>query len=104
MKQTISFAHAGGLEDIVYAVPAILSVLEYHRADRALLLLQLGWETRYSGGHPLGNKLLNDEFVRCLTPWLKAQPCIEDIRIHRGEPVDVDLHGFRRLPINPSTH
>jgi hypothetical protein len=34
----------------------------------------------------------------------KAQPYIEDVRIHKGEPVDVDLNGFRRLPINPTTY
>lgn len=104
MTRPISFLHAGGLGDIIYAIPAMLSVLENHRAEKAMLFLELGRETRYSGWHPLGTKLLDADFVNRLVPLLRAQSFIEDVRIYSGGAVDFDLNGFRRLPINPTTY
>ena len=104
MSRSISFLHAGGVGDIVYALPAILSILRNNKADKAQIHLQLGWEVAYSGWHPLGNKLLSTDFVEKLAPLLKSQPYIGDVTVHDGREIDVDLNGFRRLPINPTTY
>ena len=64
MSRHISFAHSGGIGDIVYAIPAILSVLKSNNADKADVYLQLGEETGYMGWHPLGTKLLDENFAR----------------------------------------
>jgi hypothetical protein len=98
MTRSISFAHAGGVGDIVYAIPAILSVLRNNRAAKADLFLQLGVETGYTGWHPLGSRLLDADYAARLKPLLLAQPCFGAVEIHDGRKVDCDLNGFRRLP------
>jgi hypothetical protein len=101
MSRCISFLHAGGIGDIVYAVPAILSVLKNKNADKAELYLEVGWPAKYPAGwHPLGNTLLDQDFVDRLTPLLKSQSYIHDVKLYDGRKVDCDLNGFRRLPIN----
>jgi len=104
MSRPISFLHAGGIGDIVYAIPAILSILKNNNVDQAELYLQPDREVAYSAWHPLGNKLLNLDFAERLTPLLKSQPYIADVRLYEGGKIDVDLNGFRRLPINPTTY
>jgi hypothetical protein len=98
MTRHISFAHAGGVGDIVYAIPVILSVLANNRATKADIFLQLDVETGYVGWHPLGNKLLDADFAARLKPLLESQPYIGGVAIHDGRKVDCDLNGFRKLP------
>jgi hypothetical protein len=104
MSRSISFLHAGGIGDVIYAIPAMLSILKNNNVPKAEVYLQLGGETSYSGWHPLGNKLLSQDFVDRLAPLLKSQPYIQDVKVYDGGKVDVDLNGFRHLPINPTTY
>ena len=72
--KTLSVKHSGGVGDIVYSIPALLSLVAEHAIDEVTFLLRLNQQTTYSGWHPLGNTLLNDAFAERLRPLLLAQP------------------------------
>jgi len=104
MGKTISFLHAGGIGDIIYAIPCMLSVLQNEKAESANIYLQLGKTAGYSGWHPLGNLLLNQDFADKIIPLLKYQDWVNEVKVHDAEHIDVDLNKFRQLPINPTTY
>ena len=60
---TLSVKHSGGIGDIIYSIPALLSLIRDHRITRVVYYLQLGQHTQYSGPHPLGTLLLDASYV-----------------------------------------
>jgi hypothetical protein len=100
----VSFLHSGGVGDIVYSLPCMLSILQNEKAESANIYLQLGKTTGYSGWHPLGNQLLNQDFVDKTIPLLKSQNWVNEVKVYNAEHIDVDLNKFRQLPINPTTY
>jgi len=98
--RVLSVKHSGGAGDIVYSIPALLSLVSQHRIERVTYYLQLNQEAHYSGRHPLGNVLLDAGFAARLKPLLLAQPAIQEVEIYSGQSVNVDFDVFRGLPIN----
>ena len=101
---TISFKHSGNVGDIIYSIPAMMSLLKNKNADKADYYLNLNHSVNYSGWHPLGNVLLNRDFAEKIIPLLKSQSCINEVNIYNGEDIQVDLDGFRKVKINPFTY
>jgi hypothetical protein len=102
--RVLSVKHSGGAGDIVYSIPALLSLVTQRRIERVTYYLQLNQEVRYSDWHPLGNLLLDAGFAARLKPLLLAQPAIQAVEIYAGQTVDVDFDVFRRLPMNYATY
>lgn len=100
----LAVKHSGGVGDIIYALPALRSVVRQRAIEEVTFYLQLDQTTTYSGWHPLGNRLLSAEYVEKLRPLLLGQPAIRRVEIYEGQPVDIDFDAFRRLPINPATY
>lgn len=100
----ISFKHSGNVGDIIYSLPALRSVLQNKKEQKADYYLNVGVKTGYSGWHPLGNILLNKDFVNKLKPLLETQSYINKVKIYNNEKIDVDFDHFRKIPINPFTY
>jgi len=98
--KTLSVKHSGSVGDIVYSIPALLSLVTQNRIERVTYYLHLDQPMTYSGWHPLGNVLLDTGFAERLRPLLLAQPCIQEVEIFTGQPVNVDFDLFRRVPLN----
>jgi hypothetical protein len=90
--------------DVIYALPALLSLVSQRHIDEVTFYLQLNQAVQYSGWHPLGNLLLDKAYFEKLRPLLLTLPCIRRVEVYAGEPVDVDFDGFRRLPFNYGTY
>jgi hypothetical protein len=101
---TLSVKHSGGVGDVIYALPALLSLVAQRRITEVTFYLQLHQTVQYSGWHPLGNLLLDEGFFDQLRPLLLAQGFIRRVQVYAGEAVDVDFDGFRRLPLNYTTY
>jgi hypothetical protein len=102
--RSLSVKHSGGVGDIVFSIPALLSLVSQHRIERVTYYLQLNQHVQYSGRHPLGNLLLDANFAERLKPLLLAQACVQHVEIYNGQTVDVDFDLFRRVPINFTTY
>jgi hypothetical protein len=96
----LTVKHSGGVGDIVYALPALLSMVSQRRIDQVTVFLQLDKLVSYAGWHPLGNKLLDRAYFDRIKPLLLAQPYITQVEVYEGQAVDIDLDTFRTLPIN----
>ena len=100
----ITVKHSGGVGDVIYSLPALLSLVSQQRIEEVTFYLQLNQTVQYSGWHPLGNLLLDAGYFEKLRPLLLAQRCIRRVEIYAGESIDVDFDGFRRLPLNYGTY
>jgi hypothetical protein len=102
--KTLSVKHSGGIGDIIYSLPALMSLVSQHRIERVIYYLHLNQEARYSGWHPLGNLLLDTAFAERLRPLLLAQACIQSVETYAGQALNVDFDQFRKLPLNHATY
>ncbi len=98
--RTLSVKHSGGVGDVLYSIPALLSLVSQHGVDEVIYYLNLNQQAQYSGWHPLGNLLLDAAFADKLRPLLLAQACIQRVETYSGQAVNVDFDAFRRVPIN----
>lgn len=106
MSSTTSFLHDGSIGDVWASLPAIRE--NYKKTGKkAILYLTNGQAAFYYEGatHPTRNEnnvqvLLNEEIINMMIPLLMAQPYIEDARIHKDEPIDLDLNAIRHTFIN----
>jgi hypothetical protein len=101
---TLSVKHSGGVGDIIYSIPTLLSLIRDHRIARVVYHLQLDQHMQYSGPHPLGTLLLSRDYVEKLRPLLLSQPYIQQVEIYSGQKIDVDFDQFRRIPLNYSMY
>lgn len=101
MIQYTAFLHDGNLGDILASIPAMN---EYYRkvGSKIILYLTNGQRGTYYPGavHPTKNEagemvMLNETGIRLITPLLKAQSCIHDVKIHNGEFIHLDLNKIR---------
>jgi hypothetical protein len=93
----VTFKHSGNAGDIIYSLPAILSVKDPHR----VLYIALDQPASYSGReHPLGSVMCNKKVFEMLLPLLMATGIFKHIAVHQGEPIDYDLDRFRHANID----
>lgn len=93
----ISFKHSGNAGDLIYALPAIRHLAQGHGA-----LLEVGLDAPISNKHlvhPLGKVMFNRAMYDRMLPLLRQQECLQDVQVHQGGPVDVDLDVIRRAPL-----
>ena len=95
----INIKHSGNMGDILYSLPAIRKASEIHK-QKVHLHLSLNTTGYYSGPHPLGNKLLNEEMARMAKPLFESTEFIEQVSIWDGIQVDYDLDLFRKTGFN----
>ena len=77
-----TFLHSGDLGDIIYALPAI------KKAGGGILYLV--------NREDITKKMTPERFA-AIRALLLAQPYIEDVRWHEGQPVDFDFTEFRKV-------
>lgn len=99
--ETTSFHHTGNIGDCFAAIPAMNSYYE-KTGKKVLLLLRKDVPAFYYEGavHPTKSAageavMLNQQMIDMMTPLLKAQPCIEDVRTWDNDEVEVDLAEIR---------
>lgn len=101
---TLSVKHSGGIGDIIYSLPTVLSLIRDHGISRVIYYLQLGQHVQYSGPHPLGTLLLSADYIDKVRPLLLSQPYVQQVEIYSDQKVDVDFDQFRRIPLNYSMY
>jgi hypothetical protein len=94
--QIPTFKHSGNSGDIIYSLPAVISLSENLPNHLYLALNQLG---SYREEHPLGNLRLNEKMASMLMPLLRAQHYLKQVSIHQGERVVYDLDLIRQMPM-----
>jgi hypothetical protein len=102
--RTLAVKHSGGVGDIIYSLPTLLSLVKQHQISHVIYYLQLDQHTQYSGPHPLGSLLLNRDYVERLRPLLLSQSYVQQVELYAGQKIDVDFDQFRRIPLNFSTY
>jgi hypothetical protein len=86
-----SFKHSGDLGDVIYSLPAMRALgggVLYLDPQGGLSSPLVKWDGRNC-------TKLNAGVIDSISPLLKLQPYIADVRHWRGEPVDYDLDQFR---------
>ncbi len=94
---SVSFKHSGNAGDLIYALPAIR-----HLARGRHVSLEVGLDVPISNKHlvhPLGKVMFNQAMYDRMAPLLQRQDYIQELRVHEGGPVDVDLDVIRRAPL-----
>lgn len=110
MSETTSFLHDGTIGDCIASLPVVRENFN-KTGKRAIYYLTSGQKAEYYEGatHPTkdadGNQcMLNDQMINMMIPLFKAQPYIEDCKIHNGEPIHVDLNMVRQTFVNMPNH
>ncbi len=102
--KALSVKHSGAAGDIIYSLPALLSLRSVHQIDHVTYYLQLNEPHDYVAPHPLGKVLLDASFAAKLKPLLLTQPYIDAVEIYSGQPLQVDFDLVRRIGLNPCTY
>ena len=100
-KSDAYFRHSGNAGDIIYSLPAIITLAEGRNIHLYLNINQPRTGKMY---HPLGNVMLNEQMVAMLQPLLLQQPYIQSCEIYRDQPIDFDMDIFRQYPFNYRMH
>lgn len=110
MSKTISFLHDGTIGDVWASLPSVRECYK-KTGNKAIYYLTNGQSAIYYPGatHPTRNSdgvevMLNEEMIGMMIPLLKAQPYIEDAKIHEGEPINIDLNMIRQTFVNMPNH
>lgn len=104
--------HIGTIGDVWASLPALK---EYHRkmGKKIILYLANGQIATYYAGatHPTRSDdgtdemvMLNKKMINMMIPLLKAQPYIEDAKIHKDEPISLNLNKIRETFVNQPYH
>lgn len=107
MSETTAFSHMGTIGDVWAAIPAMNQYYKF-RKKKIILYLINGQPTNYYEGavHPTTDPntgelvMLNESMIKMMTPLLKAQKCIADVKIWEGEEIQVDLNKMRNTFVN----
>lgn len=103
---TTNFSHSGNIGDIWASLPTIY---EYFRktGKRAILYLKINVPAKYYEGavHPTKNDdgsgpvMLNTKMVEMMMPLLLEQECIAEVKIWKGEKIQVPLEAIRETHV-----
>lgn len=95
----VNFKHSGHLGDIIYAIPAMLSLAQGRKIN---LLMHLGQPGVYSSKmkHPNGTAKLNAKSVELLTSLLLNQPQFNSIQVYTSQHVHYDLDLIHAYPLD----
>lgn len=96
-KPVINFKHSGNAGDIIYSLPALITL---SKGKKANLYLRTNQPGNYGKNpHPLGGLMLNDKIVEMLQPLLLQQDYINDCSVFSGtEIIDFDMDKVRDYP------
>lgn len=91
VESGVTFAHSGGLGDIVYAIPTIQALGGGH------LYIKTGSPCAYPDNweHMGGGIKVTETMAEAMLPFLEVQAGITGCSIHRGEEITYDLDCFR---------
>jgi hypothetical protein len=105
-----SFFHTGSIGDVWASLPSIRECCR-QVGKKAIYYLRPDVEAVYYEGavHPTVNSSgeqvgLNQEMIRMMIPLLKAQPYIEDAKIHTYEKIRVFMNAIRYTFVNMPYH
>jgi hypothetical protein len=104
--------HTGSIGDVWASLPTLK---ELHRktGSKVILYLTKNQRTTYYVGatHPTRDDdgtgemvLLNSAMIKMMIPLLKAQPYIEDAKVHKDEPIGLNLNRIRETFVNQPYH
>jgi hypothetical protein len=96
----INVCHSGNVGDIIYSLPSLIGLIQNNKCDKINYYIKLNVPMSYSGDHPLGNVLMNEDFYLKLKPLLESQSYINSVGVYVNERIDIDLDTFRKIPIN----
>jgi len=91
LHETVSFKHSGHLGDIIWSIPAMLSLASGRKIN---LFLQTNLKI------DAAEKTFTVQAFAMLKPLLEAQSYINATEIYSEQPIDYDLDLFRNLPVN----
>ncbi len=98
-KDYVSFSHIGLNGDVVYSIPAMLSIAE---GKKIRLYLDVTQKTMYTSNmrHFNKDKILTPKSVEFLRPLILSNTQFEICDIWNGEKIDYDLNEFRKYPFD----
>jgi len=99
-KSEISFLHYGHLGDIINSLPTIKEISKKKQCSLYIQKNKLIPRHVVSKDHPFGSVYLTEESILKMLPLLRQQGYLENVEIHSGQKIDIDLNFFRELPIN----
>lgn len=92
--------HSGNCGDVIWAVPTVRALSSEQDASASLFLMTNVLADYYKGAtHPCGKFRMTERVANALTPLLKAQPYLKDVKVWEKEPIDVDLDLFRNTGV-----
>lgn len=97
--KTLSFRHSGSLGDVVYSLPAVLSMCQQAKA-RPVIYLQPDVKANYYAGckHPAGDVRMNSAGISFLMPLLRA--CGFESEEWSDQKFELDLDHMRTAGID----
>jgi hypothetical protein len=105
-----SFIHTGSIGDVWASLPCVREICR-KAGKKAIYYLRPNVEATYYEGavHPTvddsGQQVgLNMKMIEMMIPLLKAQPYIEDARVHTNQKVRIPLNAIRYTFVNMPNH
>jgi hypothetical protein len=95
----VHFKHFGLIGDIIYAIPAMITLAEGKKIHLHLLINQKMLYKK-SMQHANKDKILTEKSVEMLAPLLLSQPDFEVCDILTTQKIDYDLDEFRKYPFD----
>jgi hypothetical protein len=95
----VSFSHIGLNGDIIYSIPAMLSIAQ---GKKIRLYLDVNQKTMYTSKmkHFNKDKILTPNSVEFIKPLILNNPQFEICKIWEKEIIDYDLNEFRKYPFD----
>lgn len=95
----VSFSHIGLNGDIIYSIPAMLSIAN---GKKIRLYLDVTQKTMYTSkmNHYNKDKILTTKSVDFIKPLILSNPQFEVCKILENEIIDYDLNEFRKYPFD----
>lgn len=105
-----SFLHTGTIGDVWASLPSMQETCR-KMDKKGIFYLRPNIEAHYYEGavHPTTDNsgkqvMLNENMINMMIPLLKAQPYIEDAKIHTYQKIRVPLNAFRHTFVNMPYH
>ncbi len=97
--EIVSFSHIGLNGDIIYSIPAMLSLAKGKKIHLFLDVSQNSLYTREMN-HYNKDKILTPKSVEFITPLILSNSQFEVCKIWENETIDYDLNEFRKYPFD----
>jgi hypothetical protein len=103
LPNEVHFKHSGLIGDLIYSIPAIISLA---KGKNIHLHLNINQKAIYkkSMQHHNNNKMLTEDSVNFLAPLFLSQPNFTVCDILKNQRIDYDLDSLRKLPFILNTH